>query len=696
MKKIKLNILTLYILLISGYCTAQSTNIDISVATNSSYSHTEENNFTRAISDNRISNIAENISSRKVTNHNDIEIKNEAIINTDKLDFSPFYYKDQLVFVSTRGHRKSKKEKIDEEINDNYMSLWKSNIDDDGTLDSPELFSKKITSIFHEGPVCFNESGDRIFFTSNDFLKGNRRNNSRGVMKLQIYTAVKIKGEWSKPSSLDINSREYEEAHPAISPDGQRLYFSSDREGGFGGMDLYASQFVNGKWSEPMNLGEQVNTAGNDVFPYVHHDGTLYFASDGWQGLGGLDIYEVKMNSNDGIAEIENIGSPFNSPKDDFSLVMNDQKTEGFFTSARDGGLGRDDIYSFKTTKPAVKEITIYAYEAGTKKRLDGVEVIIQNLDKKNVDELELSANQLEVMQHTNKDGELFSAPISANKQYNIVAKKEGYQVSSKTIKTGEDLLMSKDEYVIVMEPLSNIEKTGIDKSIDVVSNTISTAPKNSSIEKLATNEKLAIQNASADKVGGIVEANKLDELGKIAVVREAAPTSPISKSEANSTTSKNLDANKFAKGDLIEMPQIYYDFNQFKIRDDAKFNLDKVVAFMRRYPSLSLELGSHTDARGSSKYNKSLSQNRADEAVRYIIMQGIDGSRLIARGYGESQLRNKCANYIYCSEEDHQFNRRTEIRVLKIDESNTKVKYEKNMPTIIDKADPNRKWGWD
>jgi len=116
----------------------------------------------------------------------------------------------------------------------------------------------------------------------------------------------------------------------------------------------------------------------------------------------------------------------------------------------------------------------------------------------------------------------------------------------------------------------------------------------------------------------------------------------------------------------------------------------------MRRYPSLSLELGSHTDARGSSKYNKSLSQNRADEAVRYIIMQGIDGSRLIAKGYGESQLRNKCANYIYCSEEDHQFNRRTEIRVLKIDESNTKVKYEKNMPTIIDKADPNRKWGWD
>jgi len=213
--------------------------------------------------------------------HTAVEVKNEDVLNTKKLDFSPAYYDDEIVFVSTRDEKKLKSRIKDLWIDDNFMALYKAERNEDGTVSSPELFSEKITTKFHEGPVVFNASGDRVFFTRNDYKSGRRRNNSKGIMKLQIYTSNKDGDEWSKPQSLSINTKEYEEAHPAISPDGNKLYFSSDRAGGQGGMDLYVTEFKGGTWGAARNMGPEVNTKGNDVFPYVHHDGTLYFASNG-------------------------------------------------------------------------------------------------------------------------------------------------------------------------------------------------------------------------------------------------------------------------------------------------------------------------------------------------------------------------------------------------------------------------------
>ncbi len=671
--------------------------------------------------------------------HTSVEVKNEEALNSKKLDFSPTYFNDELVFVSTRDEKKLKSGILDLWIDDNFMALWKAQRNEDGSVGTPTLFSETITTKFHEGPVCFNRAGDRVFFTRNDFKRGKRRNNSKGIMKLQIYTSTKEGDDWSKPSSMSINTKEFEEAHPAISPDGNRLYFTSDRDGGYGGMDLYVTEFKGGTWTAARNLGDKVNTKGNDVFPYVHDDGTLYFASNGWEGLGGLDIYEVKMDGTKEVLGVENIGTPFNSPKDDFSLVMNELKSEGYFTSARDGGHGQDDIYSFKTTGKVVREATICAYEAGTTKRLDDVEVTVNDpnimgeddhvlkLVETNVSDeyiLKFKSNAEEtgedvVKQFTNNLG-IFSMEVEPNYDYTFVAKKNGYKVATETMKVTERSLMANEEFCIPMEPTNCLVLEGLVKN-KKYKNAIPNASV-TMVNKCTGEEVVVTSNSSGEFDFPCVDCEceyflkgeksyfadgtntastmglKCEEGGKVEVLLELTPEDP-SKPKlaaiAPVVVEPRFEGNKIVEGAVIELPHIYYDFDKFFIRNDASNELDKVVSLMRRYPTLSIELGSHTDARGTVAYNKTLSQNRANAAVAYIVKQGIPAARLVAKGYGESQLRNSCANFIECPEEEHQFNRRTEIRVLRFNNPSTGVKYLENLPTKIDRANPSRKWIW-
>jgi len=670
--------------------------------------------------------------------HSVVEVKNEDVLNTKKLDFSPAYYDDEIIFVSTRDEKKLKSRIKDLWIDDNFMALYKADRNEDGTVSSPELFSEKITTKFHEGPVVFNNSGDRVFFTRNDFKSGRRRNNSKGIMKLQIYTSSKEGDEWSKPESLSINTKEYEEAHPAITPDGNKLYFSSDRAGGQGGMDLYVTEFKGGAWGAARNMGPEINTKGNDVFPYVHHDGTLYFASNGWEGLGGLDMYEVKMDANGAATGVENIGTPFNSPKDDFSLVMNELKSEGYFTSARDGGHGQDDIYSFKTIGKVMPEATVCAYEVGTDKRIEGVEVMINNDAAMNEDHvlklvettkedeyiLKFSANEENMTEESMKkytdDEGVFRMTMSPDKDYAMVAKKDGYKIANETMTASAKMLSSNYEFCIPMEPMNCLIMEGIVKNKKykkMIPNATVTM-----VNKCTGEEVVVKSNSDGDFNFPCVDCDceyylkgeksyfsegtntastvglNCNDGGKIEVVLELNPIDPsVPKVDpiAPAPFVPNFKGNTIREGAVIELPQIYYDFDQFYIRDDASQELDVVVSLMNQYPTLMIELGSHTDARGTVKYNETLSQNRAEAAVKYIVSKGISSARLVAKGYGESQLRNGCANFVDCPEEEHQYNRRTEVRVLRFNDPNTDVKYLGNMPITIDRADPNRKWIW-
>ena len=253
--------------------------------------------------------------------------------------------------------------------------------------DRPKPFSVSLTAKYHEGPLCFSKDGKQLFFTQNTLVKDKTSRKEKYIRRLRILKAEKNGDEWSKVTNLPFNNDDIDDCHPALTADGKTLIFASSRAGGFGGMDLYKSELVGKQWSTPVNLGAQVNTAGNDLFPFIHEDGTLYYASNGREGEGGLDLFSVDR-ANGQLGTPINLGVPMNSEKDDFGLILNPEKTSGYFSSSRMNGQGKDDIYYYMlhdnvgTTAAAPTMLTtdICVYDEATEERLSNVMVKIMKL----------------------------------------------------------------------------------------------------------------------------------------------------------------------------------------------------------------------------------------------------------------------------------------------------------------------------
>lgn len=270
------------------------------------------------------------------------------IINSAEADFSPTFYKDGIVFVSSREIDRllpQNKYYWDESF---FLDLYYTqNVD--STEDYFSSFSKRINTIYHEGPTVFYADDKKMIFTRNNFNKGRRTLSDDGINHLKLFysNVLPENNKWSKPTELPFNSDDYSVGHPSISSDETRLYFASDMPGTYGRTDIFYSDFVNGAWGTPQNLGLQVNTQAEEMFPYIYQDTILYFASKGHLGLGGLDIYRVNLK--DVNATPENMGAPLNSQFDDFGLIRKGNK--GYYSSNRPGGKGNDDIYRFIYTE---------------------------------------------------------------------------------------------------------------------------------------------------------------------------------------------------------------------------------------------------------------------------------------------------------------------------------------------------------
>jgi hypothetical protein len=273
----------------------------------------------------------------------DIEVRNESAINSDKLDYSPAFFSNGIVFVSNRATDEPEK---DSWTGEDYASLYYVPVNNNNQPVQPELFKLTPDSRFHNGPANFSRNGELAFLTKNHEIQGRKRAGKQ-EWSLKIYAANRLGDVWTLPVVLDLADQTANDVHPALSPDGMKLFFSSDRPGGYGGMDLYVASFRGGRWGHPVNLGPAINTAGNETFPFVADDGSLYFASDGWGGMGGLDIFYAEVEEGIFFKEAMNLGGPFNSPKDDFGFILAPSGKEGYFTSAREGGVGKDDIYHF-------------------------------------------------------------------------------------------------------------------------------------------------------------------------------------------------------------------------------------------------------------------------------------------------------------------------------------------------------------
>ena len=264
--------------------------------------------------------------------------------NTKGADWGPVMYKNKIVYVSTGDPDENRDIKYNWDQLP-FLDLYYVDIDEYGNYSKPEIYAKDLMSSYHDGPATFDLKNNRMYFNSNRNTKKNTSLKDE-ANNLQIYYADWEGGKWVSKGGFKYNNELYSFAHPSVDANGEVLYFSSDRPGGKGGNDIWWCRKMNGEWSEPMNL-EEINTEGNEAFPFIAPDGVLYFASDGHGGMGGLDIYMALPNR--GVFKtVENMGFPVNSSHDDFAIVLDETGMEGYFSSNRPGGKGYDDIYKLE------------------------------------------------------------------------------------------------------------------------------------------------------------------------------------------------------------------------------------------------------------------------------------------------------------------------------------------------------------
>jgi peptidoglycan-associated lipoprotein len=453
------------------------------------------------------------------------ELTDVRSINTKQSEYSPVYGSDDyssLFFTSSRTGATGGK--ISSATGEVFSDIFFTERDSKGVWSEPKPLDANINTAFDEGACSLSSDYNTLFFTR-------CRVSKREKLGCEIMSSLKSEGGWLTPEPIKITSDSLIVAHPSLSNDGLALYFASNIPSGFGGIDIWKVTRTSptDNWGEPINLGGDINSSGNDMYPFIHPDGTLYYSSDGKPGIGGLDVFRAKSNDKNGW-NVENMRFPVNSPNDDFGIVFEKEREAGYFSSRRAGGRGADDIYFFylppiiynmigqvnddKTTKP-IAQSTV---------KLVGSDGLITTVE-------------------TSVDGS-FKFMLNPNTDYVVVASKKGY-LNNKTKETTRGINQSKDFAATIL--LTSTEKP-------------------------------------------------------------------------------------------IEIPNIFYDYDKWELRPESMTALDRLVEILNDNPNVTIELGSHTDSRGTLEYNYDLSQKRAQSVVNYLIEKGIATDRLKAKGYAQSQ----------------------------------------------------------
>lgn len=273
--------------------------------------------------------------------------------NSKYSDFAAAYYEEGLIFASDRDTGNFARYRHTWNARD-FLDLYKVNADSISNNKVVKL-EGDVNTRLHESTSVVTKDGSTMYFTRNNFFDGRKKKDEEGIIRLKIYSAENIDGEWLNITELPFNSDSYSVAHPMLSPDGKKLYFVSDMPGTLGESDIFVTDIIgDGTYGPIKNLGNNINTMARETFPFITKDGVLYFSSDGHQGLGGLDVFATKITFNDYTQPVVNVGKPVNTPKDDFSFIFDSDNKTGYFASNRDEGMGDDDIYEFVENEPLV------------------------------------------------------------------------------------------------------------------------------------------------------------------------------------------------------------------------------------------------------------------------------------------------------------------------------------------------------
>jgi outer membrane protein OmpA-like peptidoglycan-associated protein len=590
-------------------------------------------------------------------------IKNVDQINTEYSEFSPVFFKNNKMMMYASNRRNTSAKNKTFAWDDSYfIDMYTSNKIDSLKFKPSVAMAKKISGNYHDGPAGLSSDEKTIYITKSNTLEKTIKGKKVNIINLKLYIYTKDSlGNLSNPISFPYNSDDYSLGHASLTKDGKRIYFVSDMPGGFGQTDLYYSEYKNGAWDKPINLGPAINTEGREMFPTVFEDGTLFFSTDGRAGLGGLDLY-FAVPEMDLYFEPQNLGYPLNSNFDDFGLSLNTDFKTGYLSSNRPGGKGKDDIYYFRSKEPLLK-VTLQGitYDENTKDVISNARVFLMD-ENLNILDSTLS----------NEKGEYSFYIKDSNAKYKIGAKKR--PIYYDRLMDVPPLTSQNNKLDIGLFPKYKMVCTVKDlKTGELLQGVKSTFVDNK------TKKETVYSTDMNGKFEGIIKGKKVGDTLDLSIKFEKEGYITVEKNfniilDENTIVDLKESIQKLEIGadiaKVIEVKPIYFDLAKWNIRPDAAKELDKIVKVMNENPTMTIELGSHTDCRSSKTSNLSLSDKRAKASAAYIVSKGIDKNRIVGKGYGESKLINGCACEgpvkSTCSEEEHQANRRTEFIITK------------------------------
>ncbi len=567
-------------------------------------------------------------------------------INSPMADIAPSIMDDLLLFSSARGEGAGGATKYKWD-NEPFLNLYTAELKGAEAVNAL-VMRKEINSRYHDGTASYDRNTERLYFTRDNFLYGTADRSKDGQMKLGIYSSKVRPGEygqkeWGPLEPFAYNDPEISNGHPFITGSGMHLWFVSDREGGSGGTDLWYCVRNGSEWGAPINAGPAVNTEGNEMYPFVSGDSVLYFSSNGRPGLGGYDIFMVRLTPG-GYGTVHNVGYPVNTRANDAGLVLLADDSTGFFFSDRAGGQGSEDIYGC-TVHPPMVRIIGRVVEKGT-----GLPVEAASLDLRDAEGRPLAAEIKEL------GGGRFEITAPYSPGYQLAGARNGYKQALLDLAQTDDL----DNVVLELQKY----EYGAE---GVVMHGETMAPIAGARVQLRDAQGQVIEETVTDGDGRYSLALKNDQDYRVAVEKDGffRQSARIStKGKPGSIIRTDFKLFPLEVDQVVRLDNIYYDVAKWNIRPDAAEELDKLVATLLDNPTVTIELSSHTDCRGKDAYNLSLSEKRAKSAVEYVIKKGVAKERVLSKGYGETKPVESCVCE-KCSDDQHQANRRTEFKVL-------------------------------
>ena len=509
---------------------------------------------------------------------------------------------------------------------------------------------------WHDGPGQPVDGGEAFVYGRSFERRVGKGADRQRVLDLGLFRARRLVGEsgderWGEPFPERVPGLEHAAMHPTVSADGSLMVFAGRRPDGRGGYDLLWTRREGEGWSEARPLDPALNSPGDDLHPHLDRDGNLWFASDGRGGLGGLDLFVARRREGDWPAweTPRPLPAPINSAWDDFSLAWVTPDTLGIFASNRPGGQGGDDLYL------AVRPLPV---------TLPGLVLAPDSLPFGEAEVLAVAGRDTFSLT-TGADGR-FSLALHTGTPVDIWARSPGYRQTHLGFTFRSPEAFRERPATLVLQPRATISLLG-----QAVQHTTGEAVGGGVVHVLRGTDTL--QRLPIDGDGFFAGELPLGAEYVLEVERAGFLAEPLRVRteglQAGDEYAVLAELRRLAADMVVELNNIYYDYGKAEIRADAQADLERLRDLLADYPAMSIEIGAHTDARSSASFNQDLSQRRAEAARAWLVDRGVDGDRIRAVGHGESRPRNRCTEGVDCTEEEHQFNRRTEFRITYFDE---------------------------